>query len=79
MNFDFIPTGGNPAGIQTGHCICKKCGVRVETGIINLSQHWAKCSEDEFIETYVSAVTQTAKSRKQLIESLDLLTKMLEK
>ena len=42
-HFDFIPTDNLDKPVQTGHCICKHCGQRVETGIINLSTHWSEC------------------------------------
>lgn len=25
------------------YCICDHCGARVETGILNLADHWSKC------------------------------------
>jgi hypothetical protein len=57
--YDFIPTGGDPEGIQTGYCICKKCKQRVETGIVNLSEHWWKCSSDDAMKAFSFAMAKT--------------------
>lgn len=51
QHFDFIQTSKDGTDrIRTGYCICKKCGQRVETGIINLSEHWSKCYKEEYEE-----------------------------
>ena len=41
--FTFVPTGNLDRAIPTGYCICNDCGARVETGIINLSEHYWTC------------------------------------
>lgn len=77
--FDFIPTGGNPDGIRTGYCVCKKCGVCVETGIINLSKHWSECSRDDFAAIMTWAAKATAKSPEELERNLKIVKEELEK
>lgn len=41
--FTFVATGNFDKQLPTGHCICDHCGARVETGIMNLAEHWSKC------------------------------------
>ena len=47
--YTFVATDNLDQAIQTGHCICDHCGQRVETGIMNLADHWSKCwGKEEF-------------------------------
>lgn len=45
MDFEFIadPPDQPEEKIRTGYCICIHCKTRVETGIVNLSEHWFYC------------------------------------
>ena len=53
--FKFVPTGNFDKHIQTGHCICETCGVKVETGVVNLVTHWKDCCGKGITEKLIQA------------------------
>lgn len=71
--FIFIPTGNFDSSIKTGYCICENCGIRVETGIFNISTHWNECYGKGFKE----ALIELKKSDKLNMEEVNKIQEQL--